>query len=822
MNFLHRLSSFAWVLALIGAGGFLLWINAARSQRVEFISGLAGPTPGVDTTSPTGYAAGLRRMIAPEHNNDSYQWIAQTQQMLARGEWHVRHVEYDNAPSGRDVYSSSLYRWWLGLCARLDHLVSHSPLGLDVERATLFADPLLHLLFLIGAVVFTVRHFGNFSAVWLTIGLTVAFPMAGAFLPGQPNDHGLGLICAWWSVLPLLAGINLLPSLGLRPDEATRIRRRVGRLFFLAGLAGGIGIWVGPSRQVPILIGIVVGGILASWLTRRSTTNNPAFAVDARLWRVWSLAGAGTVLVAYLLEYFPDHLSGLRLEMGHPLYGLGWLGAAELLGRISALIQRKQPAWNRREIIITAIAVLAVATVPVLMLLTDNRGFLSEESLATQLTNLPESAIAPTFWAWIYRDGFTALGWATTLPLLWLIPAISRLFRREINPVHQTTLALALGPVVLALSLACFQLRWWNMLDIVLFTLVVVLVSRSGTVNSRLRLWLWSAGLTACLAPGLVLLITQVRSGRGEAVNEGEVRSLIERDLAHWLANQSGTSGAVVLAPPNLTTALFFHGGLAGLGTPYAENKDGFAAAVRIAGATSPDEAQAVAHGRGLAYIIIPSWDPFLDEYARLGSGHIEHSLIDMLHHWLPPRWLQPMPYHSPKIPGFESQSVIIFKVVEVQDNATALSHLAEYFIEMEQIDQAAAVGQALERLFPTELSALVARALVEKARGNPAGLTQVVAELAPYLKRGDEHDLPWDRRVSLAIALTEGKKYELARVQVQRCLAEADEPRLRSLTTVSLYRLQLMSKGFKLSIADPRLRELARTLLPVEYRDQL
>jgi len=71
-----------------------------------------------------------------------------------------------------------------------------------------------------------------------------------------------------------------------------------------------------------------------------------------------------------------------------------------------------------------------------------------------------------------------------------------------------------------------------------------------------------------------------------------------------------------------------------------------FAAAVRIAGATSPDEAQAVAQSRGLNYIVLPSWDSFLDEYARLASGKAEHSLIALLHQWRAPRWLRPVPCH--------------------------------------------------------------------------------------------------------------------------------------------------------------------------------
>src|SRR4051812_16425205 len=107
MNFLSRLPSRIWIIALLGACFFLTWINTVRVRRVEYISGLAEPATAIDPSSPTGYKAGLRKLIAPEHNNSSYQWIAQTQQMLARSEWRVRHVDYDNAPVGREVRSTS-------------------------------------------------------------------------------------------------------------------------------------------------------------------------------------------------------------------------------------------------------------------------------------------------------------------------------------------------------------------------------------------------------------------------------------------------------------------------------------------------------------------------------------------------------------------------------------------------------------------------------------------------------------------------------------------------------------------------------------------
>jgi hypothetical protein len=73
-----------------------------------------------------------------------------------------------------------------------------------------------------------------------------------------------------------------------------------------------------------------------------------------------------------------------------------------------------------------------------------------------------------------------------------------------------------------------------------------------------------------------------------------------------------------------------------------------------------------------------------------------------------------------------------------------------------------------------------------------------------------------------LAIVLMRGKQADLAREQLRRCLADVDEAKLYSLTTGSLYRLQVLGKAFGLGIADQRLRGLALDLLPSDLRSRL
>jgi len=327
-------------------------------------------------------------------------------------------------------------------------------------------------------------------------------------------------------------------------------------------------------------------------------------------------------------------------------------------------------------------------------------------------------------------------------------------------------------------------------------------------------------GIALAVVPGVMVLAAP--GGATESTSEPELESLIERDLAHWLAHRTGAGRAAILASPNLAASLAFAGGLRALGSPYSENRDGLNASLRIAGATSQDEAYALVQRHQITHIVLASWDPSLERLAELNGDKDKKSLVALLHRWLPPRWLQPVPYRMPQVSGFEGQSVVVFEVVELQDNSVALSHLAEYFVETDQPDLAASAGAALGRLFPDDLGATVARVQVAAALGDQEAANDAFKVLETQLTAGSAPGLPWDRRASLAIVLAEARHFDQARTQLDQCLAEIDEPRLRSLTAVSLFRLQKLIKAFGLTIPDKRLQELSRSLLPPEMQSTL
>jgi hypothetical protein len=815
VSFRSRLSSVAWLAFPLLAIGFLAWSALVRVRRVDYVTGIAGWSVA-EPASVGGLPGWQARLIVPEPNNASYEWLDQTRRMLARQDWRVRHVDYENAPFGVDLREPSPYRWWLGLLTSLDGGISGRQPGASLERAALVSDPLLHLLLVVGATLFVAWQFGAFPAALLSIALVALFPFAGEFIAGVPDDRGLTQACALGSLLPLLAGIRAAYSAG---GEG---RRRAQRWFFFAGIAGGAGLWVNVASQVPILLGIALGAWGAAWVARGRPEGDATAAQGPTLWRAWAFGGGAMCLAAYLAEYFPGHLESWQLRVNHPLYGLAWLGLGEILALSTAWIQRTRDRRRLHAILAASLAGCAVAALPLALRLTHSLGFLEADIPLLRLTRLPTGVSAPNFFAWISRDGPSWIACAAVLPLIWVGPAIALVVRRATGPADRALLAVSLGPVAIAVGFALRHLSWWNGLDGALLALLVtVTVAMRGAKRPRFAPWIWGAIVGLVLAPGVIQLMPPLDAGAPNALNDSEVVGLIERDLARWLGTHAASEKPVFLTPPNETAVLNYFAGLQGLATLGWENRDGIGAAIRIVSASTPEEALELIGRREITHIVIPSWDSYLLVYARMGLGQVQGTFLNQLHQWDLPLWLRPVPYPLPSITGFEGQSVTIFEVVDEQDDATAASRLAEYFVEMDHLDFAAAQAEKLHR-FPANLSALVARAQVENAKGDTDAFGKTVALLVPRLSGAAERALPWDRRVALAIVLAQAKHFDPARGEVRQCLAEIDEEKLRSLPSLSLYRFQVLGKVLGMGITDPKLHEMALNLLPPSFRSRL
>ena len=812
MGFFPPYRARLWLVSLICAISFITWSDYRRIQRVELISSMLAESTEIDATSPTGYANGKRWLIVPEHNFHSYEWIAETQQLLATKTWRLWRVESENAPLGRDVHSASPYRWWLALIAEIKHAVSGISRGLAVEKAALVAEPILHCLLALSTAVFVARRFGAVSATLVALGWALLFPLAATLLPGVPNQSGLVLACAVWSVLPLLAsaGKNQNPS--------------QHRDYFISGVAGGLGLWISASDQVPILLGIAAGGIIAAGANRwwKIDLKDKLQADESRPWLNWAAAGAGTCLLTYLAEYYPTHFS-FRLEVNHPLYGIVWIGLGCLLMYVDAWSFAKRLPRRGRDLICLGAAIATIVALLVAVRLEEGSTFFISDLLDNRLTNLPGNFTAPNFLAWLTRDGINLTAVATTLPVLFAVVAIWPR-RKEFVSWLSGPRILAMGPLLVAVAMALFHLRRWAAVDVLL---LILLASNAGAANqptpSTARGFGWRMIVTGLIfLPGIFPLVTSLANSISTELSNGDVESLIERDLAHWITDHSGAGAdTVILAPPERTASFCFYGGLRGLATPSWENQAGIAAAARIVGEIKPDTVQSLLGERAVTHIILPSWDTDLNSFARLASRKPEDSFLHALQQWSLPPWIRPLPYPLPNLPGLEGRSVVVLRVTDENNRVVALSRLAEYFLETDQLEPALALSRDLQR-YPADLGALVAIAQVRKSAADSDGFAKTLEAILSSLAGGSDRSLPWDRRVSLAVVLAQGQRNEPAREQLRRCLDKLNEDRIRSLTPGALYRLQVLSAALNLPIADPRLRVLALQLTPPEQRDRV
>jgi len=802
-----RFLALGWTVGVLAAGGFVVGAAQGRLQRVEQVSALAGRARAADrpdARSATGYADGQRELIVPERNEESFDWIAGTQRMFARGELRVRRADHDNAPYGRDVSAASPYRWWLGLMALADRAATGRPIGLAVEHAALGADPLLQLGALVALAAFAAWALGGPAALVLAVGMAAVFPFAAGFLPGAPDQRGLAGVLGLGSLVALVGGLRAPSS------------RRCRGLFAAAGVIAGLGVWVSVPTEVPLLAGAFLGAAAAALVFRRAPDAGPAWTPAP--WRIWGYTGGATVLAAYVAEYFPDHMGTLRLSAVHPAYGVALVGAGELLG---LLLGRPADSLRPRRLLVLGLAAAAVLLVPVLMWRAGNPGFLEKDLLWAQLDRLPGAPVDTGTLAWLGHAGLTGAAVATLLPVLSLVWAAALLGRGEAPVSARAAVLVALGPVAVALALAVTRLGWWSFADAALLASWASLAGPGIRPGFRMS---FAAVVAAAAGAGLVQL-RPAPGGPALVLTGREAEELVDRHLAHWLAQRAGEAGAIVLAPPHQSADLAFFGGLRGIGSFAPDNRAGFEAELNLAAARSMEQIQQDLQARGVRYLVLPSWDPFFDEFGRryLDPRYAGRTsfLVDELRQWRVPGWLRPVPYQPPVSGGNGAAAVLVFEVGDEAVPAVAASRLAEYLVETGNLEQAGVVAEGLRR-YPGDIGALTARAEVENARGSTVAFGRTVDTLLTRLPNGGDHYLPWDRRVGLAVVLAQSDHVAPAREQLQRCLNEATAARLRSLSTGSLFALLELSRLLHLELPDPGLRALAPQLLPGDLRDRL
>ncbi len=656
-----RLAALLWWAIPVCALIFFVVVTQARRARVEQVTALHGwyaDGPVRDASAPTGFAEGQRRLIVPERVAGTWRWIAQAQEHLAEGRWRVRRIDHENAPYGRLTTQPSPYGWYVAGVAALLGALSDQPSHATVEDAALLADPLLLAVALLALSGWVLRRWGKAPAALLAAGLVTTFPFSGTFLPGVLQPHGLALLGAAFSVLPILFAFWREPAGG--PS-----RRQRTLLFALAGAISGLVFWVSPASQAAVTLGLLGGAVVEAGWSRR---------VLELEWRVWAWTGAAVTCAGYLVEYAPGYL-GLKLEVAHPRYALSWLGATELV-LAAAAVAAGQRAFRWPRLAAAAAGVVILVSCVVTFRAYAGTGLFATDTDVERLSYLPGwgGVVAPDLGSWLQAEPNAVARCAALAPLAWLAAALVLLLRERPRSAISGALVVALVVAAATSVLGATQLRWWPLAQLMSLLAGLLVVADRIRGGEGLSIAGWSLPAALLCVPGTLLLWPGPAHRAGQPVSAAELESLILRDVAQALARRA-PDNPVVLAPPETTAALGFHARLRSIGTLNWENRDGMAAALAIARATGVEESLALLRQRQVRFVVLPSWDRLLDEVADGAGGRRETSFLSELRRLELPVWARPIPFLFPDAGDGVRREVLVFEINgEGEDSGAALA----------------------------------------------------------------------------------------------------------------------------------------------------
>jgi hypothetical protein len=688
------------------------WNTVAQISAVTF-----SDVPPHSTALPPG--AWEEHLVMPHSAVDGRWWVVHTREMLREGRWRVRWTDRDNAPEGREVHWSSLPVWILAALAGVRSWGTGQAAEHFVSAAALAFGPLTLGLGLAALAWLAARGFGRFAALYYLVVLLTSFGVVRCFVLGETDHHGIVLVFISASLLCLLCGgggfaRGRKPKKGGAEDLPTEEQAR--RWFAASGLLGAASLWVSAATAVPVLFGAGFGALLGAAVAAFAGWRDQ---LRPGLWLVWGAAGCAGSVFFYLLEYFPGRF-GLRLEVNHPLYGLAWLAAANLLRVSVGWIKAGRAPRGAWSSLVFSTLLAAVPLVLVFargrdvfwvsdkFLLDLHREYISEfQSLAGVLD----------------IGGMHAATWLIIYPWVFVTLATALI---SFLPPHRPRTILRLLPVILPAVLvmqilAVLQVRWGSIAFALwaLCVLVILADVLSRPAGDKYKTALLGTLLASALLALVFGLLPEVaRAHKDETrclqapLKEEVGGNLLIRDVTHRLLQSTPGQLPTVLTGPNTSTEMVYHGGVRVLGTLYWENTPGLKRAAEIFAAGSEEETKRLLEEAGVTHIVVPSWSNFGAAYADLlakasgkdkaGSPYLDGVLKSEDF----PVWLRPFAYPIPTGTGVDAQSVRVIAFLPGQNEFEWRLHRGIYHFDSGRPEQARVEFEAAQQLRPGDARA--------------------------------------------------------------------------------------------------------------------
>jgi hypothetical protein len=776
-----------WLAVFAVSLGIAFSIRAdfARRSNVAALSKQGSPPPPVDAKSPTGYAGGQRYFVGAEERGETFRWIAAAQAMIASGSRPPATYTKDNTPDGRASLDVQLYTAWLAGLAWVSHLFTGRPIGLAIEEIALWEPILAHFIALASAVVFLSRRFGLLSGAIGGIFVSFFPAISSQFLPGVLSPRPWAMLLAAYAL-----GVTLDWAGSRSLDES-----RKKRASLTAGLAAGVAIWLDPAIGFPV---VLVTGIAGTAVA--------AFRPITTPWLRWSIAGATTVMIGWLIDRVPLALNTGELRTVHPFYAIVWLGVGIFLHGLQA--RQTAPARKRKEILLFICGALIIAGSAAVQIKTGFSGWIYPSLTLQHLSSLDEARPpCETILVWIRNS-------PGLLPFFTLMPAFAALLltgratwsahgtQRGIHSLFALTLLLGL------LVLAYFRVRWWPVLSVLPLPIIASLLPGLRTGFHR--------AVAISIGCYLVALVTwsALTPPSRDADNTGaaDVEALVFRHFTQWLVSHNPPGSVSAFATPVLSDAMVYHGGCQVLMSTAWESYPGHVAASRVLSAPDWNEAEGILRNRNITHVVVNSWDRILPQFVRAPEAHRNETFHARLQRWVFPRFLRPIPYQIPAHSGFDGQTIVVLRMTETQDEALALGRLAEYFAEMNRDYLATAAARILGQSHAEEPNAMIACAIVFDHVHDRAGFEIELDRLARRLAK-EAAPPDWDRRVQRAIVFALGGRHDLARPEISACVADLSPEHVYDLTPLQAYRFLTLTNHYEISFPRAELRRLVESL---------
>lgn len=779
-------------LAAILCVSAVCWEDVVRCHWVAELSAQGNPPPKPEVYSPTGYSRHQRYFLGAQLRGETFRWIVDAEGGSVPTQPAGDESEGDDVPRAMQHRAPSLYAGALNAIAWGGNLFWRLPHGIAVERAALVMPLVLQGLLLAVLVVVVALGFGA-EVGGLFGGLALLAPVvSNQLLPGVLEPRGAAVM--------LGAGALLAALVTLGGDNRAA---RFPRLWIaFSAILGFVALWLDPAVGVPVIL-LILGARLAAIFLKGDRRELP--------WLWWAGVGVALTLVGCYCDRAVIGLKAAELRSIHPLYAAMWLGAGWLLYVAERMRRPNSSRWVAMLNLVVAGGLLGVPFyVQIARALS---GWFFPAFTIERLTALESTPAATNFLTWWSATGALQLVAVVGLIVFacgWGAFAGVRELRAKSGGAELLAFALALA--IGATIYGAFRIRWLVVAELLAF-LVGALAwkrCRAGT-GVGLRFGGYAAWAALFAIAGLSRL-DSIRMARAESIGWGDLQALVYRDLAQWLVRHAPPGSVGILAPPDMTDSMEYHGNFRGLISTAPDEGNRALVASRILGAVLPEEAEALMKRRHITYLALPSWDQVLSRLVRTPEQQRKFALLPRLERWAPPRILKPIPYQIPPVKGMEGQQIALYRVVDPEDEALALSHLAEYFAEMGMEHLAKAAARILGQSFPRDPNAAIARALVFNAAHETADFEKEVPQVIAAPVDGDGA-LDWDRQVARATVLALANRPKEAAEAVANCLQTASEARLYSLTPLEVFRLNVLARRYRLSYPTPALASLSTTL---------